>query len=311
MRMQDEKPTLDRAASSVENDSTLRFICLESEDTSHLKALSETVFPDVQSLFHTSLEEALAAPGNNVIIVPIETPIQSLARRLKSKQDYTNALQDWFEETETFLQSYRKVRRRVRVMAKTVLLSGAAESWQAVAAHVGLQQSPAAATELAETVPCALSHLLSQYLIRITPKAQTLAQEIEAMISGPGPSFENSPELVSLLLKERQTAENEQVEQQDTTTQNDLLKESLSALLRENEMQSIRQRTLEKEVQLMSQLEAKLSWSARELLTAQEKAATLERRVAELSGNIDALYASNSWKITAPIRKISLLLRRR
>lgn len=307
--MQDEKPTIDRAINSVGNDTPLRFFCLKSEDVPPLQARAEAAFPKVQASFHTSLEEALEAPGSDLIILPIETPTQSLARRLAGQQEYESALQDWFEETEAFLQICRKVRRRVRIMAKSPLLSGSTESWQALAAQVGLQISPAAAGQ-AETAPCPLSHLLGQYLIQITPRAQALAKEIEAMINGPHPSFENNPELVTAVLKKQHDAKTEEAKQRHLSTENDLLKENLSALLRDIETQTIRQNTLASEVKLMGQLEAKLSQSARERLTAQEKVATLQRRVAELSDQLNAVYASNSWKITGPVRKISLLLRR-
>lgn len=338
MRMQDDTATTSQATDVARNPSPLRFICSEDKEVSRLKALSNAAFFGVEALIYPSLEGALAEHGDSLIIVPTETPSQNLARRLVGTADHGKALQDWIEEAEAFLQTYRKVRRQVRVMAKAPLLKGGTDSWQAVANqfNIPLSPLPKEILETEETEPCALSHLVSLHLLQITPKAQALATEIEAMICGPCPSFEKSSELVTIVLAERKAAQTEVTELQNrlealetqreqAVSKSELLEESVSALLRDIETQSVRQKTLARELKSMSDLEARLARSAEELLRAQqsiankdealklaqEKEAALERRVVEQSDNLHALYTSNSWKITGPIRKISLFLRRR
>ncbi|SER03328.1 hypothetical protein SAMN04488092_1211, partial [Thalassovita taeanensis] len=269
----------------------LHLVLPHSDHASRLRLLASSAFPGFGILPHNSLQDALFQNPPELIIIPLETPMEALAQRLAAGQAYDTALQDWMEETATGLSAYRKARRRIQLLARTPFLVGDPESWAALAARQGVTTRPFDA----DMPPPpknngidALYYLLAGHLLQTHPRAQALAAEVEAMISGPCPSLENSPWLVQTALQDVR-AQHAQVD--TLLTERDLLHNNLSEILVQLSTTQAEQARLAKTRQ---ELENTLNAQSSMLKTSQKTTTQVRKSIHDINKERDLLRENMS-----------------
>lgn len=160
---------------------------------------------DIPSLCDT-LERAFVSGGIDLLdspdtarltVVPVQAPTEDLARALQMGTPPDVALAGWMSRIGELLALCRRHRRRVLVLAAGPLAAGGAESLDVLTARLGLERAARAlpvAEEEAELAPLHL--LLARVLLASAPEAQAQADELSAIMAGPGGAAAPDLELI-------------------------------------------------------------------------------------------------------------------
>lgn len=160
---------------------------------------------DISSLCDT-LERAFVSGGIELLdkpdtakltVVPVQAPTEDLARALQMGTPPDVALAGWMSRIGDLLALCRRHRRRVLVLAAGPLAAGDAESLNMLAARLGLERADTAAPVAGEEAELAPLHLLlARVLLASIPEAQAQADELSAIMAGPGGAAAPDLELI-------------------------------------------------------------------------------------------------------------------
>lgn len=324
--MQETAPSKENKPQSGKNGADFCFVISSdlSDHTPELLRMAKTAFPDLEISVIGDLPAgrergSLTCP----LIVPVATPAEALAFALINRQPPAVALESWTRTAQNRLAEYRGARRQIKLLALAPLLEGSAESWATLAAQIG-RPAPAALPEQTKEAPQngadSLHQLIAAYLLQSAHEAQALASEIEAMIHGPLPASENPLQSIAGVLD---YLRDQQARLDNLVVKDELLRENLALLSDQNDKLATQQKTLSRELQSMTELEARLSRTGEDLLQAQQEAVQARNALQDLqqhhnrlshdtkaiSETLEQVLASTSWKITGPLRKVVSRLR--
>ncbi len=288
------------------------------------------------------VEAALAQDATAPVVVPVTLPLDYLAAALQAGTAPDDALADWSAEAEALLRACRKARRRVLLIDAGKLATQPETGARALGARLGLQFSPMPPTHEAVRSPihaviagpllasdAKASDLLDEIeamivgpltarnpdrteIVSATDAAATLIEERDLLRENLAQMLAETEELRNMLTrKEQEVSALEQQQAQVSDLENrlaqadterkslieerDLLRENLAQMLEETD------RLLGNENDRKRELEARNTALAdKHLLKAQLEAVT--RQLDTANDEINRIYASNSWKVTAPLR---------
>jgi len=160
---------------------------LKSDDlfVQAVRACIERLAVPIALVEFQGLEDALTASPDGAILLPARMPLEQMFAGAQSAAAPDQDLDSWRHEAELLLGLCRKARRRIVLVDTLALATNPTGCGLAIAERLGLSDRDTPAN-LAETVPfTALHRVLAAGLVAATPRAQTLAEELSAMITGP------------------------------------------------------------------------------------------------------------------------------
>lgn len=206
----------------------------EAEGHELCRAISDSL-PDSFASVHLNLAEAVAAYPEAPLVVLVETPARNIARRLDLGSDAEAALKEWQASIQTLMQTCRKARRHILLLAWDELMAGQTESVDALRQKAGESASALSLVlqEFCPSDPAAISVVLAGVLLMQDDPSRKLLHEIEAMLAGPAMATGlNSETVLTALAHMRRGAQAEAGLQSDLTRleqERSLLQQNLSA----------------------------------------------------------------------------------
>lgn len=320
----------------------IAILTIEKGAQANLQTLFASACPTAELNLYDKLDDALASSLERPVLVPVLSPTTAVATLLKGGDSPVTALKNWLDQTRPFIERCRKVRRHILLLDTDGLNRHPEPIISALATRLNLHLDTPQPAQEAEQAP-AILELLARTVIQQHPTGRDLAAEMEAMILS-GDDSEHIPEnrLEQIFLDYQASLE--------ATTKFDQLKSDRAKLERDlsaaqtdlsrlhEERDLLRQSLAELQEELVSQIrdqdsdrkqqadlllhkashEAAEHQLARMREDGQRREAVLsaeilgaQAREASLQQELDAVYASTSWRITGPMRVVSLGLRGR
>lgn len=294
----------------------------EGEDVPEpLKALLATASPAPALQLHGSLDQALAATADDMpVLIPIRSPVAALAARMQAGSAPGAALEDWRARTAPLIAQCRKARRHVLMIDIDSLEASPEGMASALTGHLSLGLTAPKATRVAERCPAVLE-LLAQTLIEQAPDCRNLAAEIDAMAVSAGGANPIHPDRLEQVFHDHLAAlAYSQAEYDLLQEERDLLRDSLAQMQEELATQ-IRAREARNDLQAEMILHKAAHEAAEHQLallhdSSQQREAVLsaeilgaQDRETALQQELDAVYASRSWRVTGPLRRASIGVR--
>lgn len=298
-----------------------------------LRDLFAAADPGLTITRHDNLTAALAtrpaAPVLIPVLIPVRLPVAALSDTLEQGRLPSEALTAWSAQTGTLLGQCRRNRRNVLLIDTESLARNPAGLVPALFARLGM--TPPAippATDTPAPVRPTLE-LLAHALLEQNPTARAMADELEAMaLSAADPALMSVQLLDQACREYRQQAQESELAQAtaELSQERDLLRESLALIQAELTAQveaaaarSHKSREIQAELllhtaaheaakrQLQTALDDRLQREAvlgAQILGSQANLTQLRQQVEHLSDELERVYASRSWRITAPLRRL-------
>lgn len=292
-----------------------------------------TASPSIEVSESQTLVDAPGIETIDVVFVAFQNATERLASLIEELEDIGQATEQWTAETSAFLKAAKKVRRNLVLVDARKFLSGETD---ALKRH-GYQGSTS--TPRGHDAPKPLSVVLANSALQIDANALRMRAEIDALMTGPKHEA-LTREILHAAYSELRGKSGETHSPCEGVQHNmvsakeaDLLRENVS--LREHEAASyddeisrLVQQVADRHVQkaqndaLQKRLDMqKNEASAREAIlgktildeknahhASQEQGRSeleaLRGQLAEAHFELERVYASNSWKITKPLRSL-------
>lgn len=234
-------------------------------------------------------------------------PANALAAALEADQPLGPLLARWQEVADGLLAIFRSNSHRMILLSEIALRSDDPQTRAEVTERLQLASPPAPISSHPKND---LPYLLAEFAVRQLDPLSTRLSELEAAsIFCPRPVFglaqlERASYQVRLMQQAMDTLKQERDKQQTELDELSLMADrAVSKVL--SELRIVAEARLRAESDLR-QTQAECERLRREAEQLEETRAHLDR----MAGNLVEIYGSNSWKITAPLRQISLILRR-
>lgn len=270
--------------------------------------------------------EAALATGRFCAVIWAD-PASVLAEALAQGTSPRQALTDWQDAAGSLLRLYRRNRRQLVLLSEAALSSSDPETLAQLQARLGIKRPPAPPVP-APTGLANLAGLLAESVVCTLEQLRPLLAELEASsIHCPRPA--SSPERLeqagewlmhqrserSLLQDQIRLLDQALVsrEAERAATLAELEQSRAEARSRtEAELLKLRDECdrLRQDTRQLAETRAHAKRQADDLARSREALVARERELADLHAWNQAIFASNSWKVTAPLRKISLMLGR-
>lgn len=236
------------------------------------------------------LRDLLAAVEGARLLVVYPNPGIYLASKLDTA-DIARSLGDWCTETSAMLEVFRQHRRQILLIDGHAALSDAASFTMEVQARLGAMPDTASLEQTeAPSAPGGMVRVIADEAIRSDAVASRLAVELFAS-SLPLPPADGAT-LADILDEWRKPA--------------GVPPEKLEEIEEENAwlLEQLHQVQEELEPYLLAGINpSALAAAQTEVARARRQLATVRAKLKDKSRQVDSIYASKSWKITAPLRK--------
>ena len=215
------------------------------------------------------------------VVVLTNSPVHELAKNLSDAVTVDGALRIWRMWGEALLRLLRETRTTVTVVDIDLLHQVGSPNWNNLAGHLGVTLPIQSGSVPSSPVEAQLV-VLAEALLGRDPEAAELAAELRAAMFCAEDAFDRMAAYDRGLATIR--AHREELR---------LQRETLGLMLSQIE------RLSRGNVSNLQRLN-------REIASKKTLEAMRKHREAELTSQIDSLYASRSWRITAPMRKIRM-----
>ena len=259
--------------------------------------------------------EFLEWNSTGLVVLLLAQPVYGLAAALQTGRAQPECIETCLTEMRAIVELLRTDRRRILLVDQTEALRRPFALAQALLDHraldfPGLADLPPASPE---TVSEAY-HAFALLSLNERPEARRLNSEIAASLLPLGPSGQNRlawEEAIEDLIRLEAMAKQAQ-EQAVLVAELDRLRSQCATL--EGELATVarleatfarRNLGLMKEI---ATLETRRDRLTVELEQAHQKSTAVEARAQKLEQEVAAVYASTSWRITAPVRAVKLAL---
>lgn len=298
-----------------------------------LKAMAAAATPPLR----LAAVSEIPASADFAVVTVVTGAVTTLAQALADGQDPDESLARWQVEATDWLRLLRGNRGQVAVVERGALRAAPDLCAQALQARLPLGQ-PEPAAEAAPTDPTAGFIVLAQAWVAGDSAAQALDDELQAMTHGAaaaGADRRAGLQDLAAALRAAQTAipETEVATESETETETEtehLLLEDIAGLQAELERMTLELRVQEQatravDARAQTRLEAarhregligaalvqdgatqtQLRTTQAQLTAELEQLrAELARTQAEAQAQLSEVYASTSWKLTAPVRAV-------
>lgn len=131
------------------------------------------------------LEEALTESSDGAVLLPVRMPLEQVFAAARSGS--APGLDGWLHDAELLLGLCRKARRRIILVDTLVLDTNPIGCIAALAARLGVSADDVPAPKIGTGVSpyTPLHRVLASGLVATMPRAQKVAEELSAMITGP------------------------------------------------------------------------------------------------------------------------------
>lgn len=230
-----------------------------------------------------NVQTALDADGVSLVVVPLSSPILVLATALHAGAAPVQALDEWRACAKNLMKACRKARQRVLLVDAAMLLEQPERMAQELNARFEIDFNVRMPLPQNAPVPVSLYRSMALALLSSDVEALAIRDEMEAMCLGPVNFNGLSLQDVEMALTEVSTLMEER----------DLLREYMQEMLMETG-------------EFLNERE-KLDASAQKARRGRD---ALKLELDEAKQHVQDLYQSTSWRVTAPLRAIRMMLRR-